>query len=213
MQQLHLKKHGLPGKLVVFEGTDGAGKSTILEMSAQFLQKRYPGKLHLTKQPTHGARTHPLFLEMMFNEKPNASYRAVQLLTLSDRLQQVRTEILPALREGKIILCDRYIYTSVANMLARGYRRESWFFRAAKEIVRPDLAVLSYAPPEAAIARIRGREAEKDRYLDETLLKNVAGEFVKMRKSARFLVLNTLQPPEEAFIPLKRRLEELFVPQ
>ena len=105
---------------------------------------------------------------MMFDENhDDINYRAVQLLTLSDRVQHNHEVIIPALKEGKIIICDRYIYTSIANMKTRNYKNENWFYEVAKEIIKPDISFLAFVEPEIAISRIQAREEEKDRYLDE----------------------------------------------
>ena len=104
---------------------------------------------------------------MMFDENhDDINYRAVQLLTLSDRVQHNHEVIIPALKEGKIVICDRYIYTSIANMKARNYRNETWFYQAAKEIIKPDISFLAFVEPEIAISRIKAREEEKDREIE-----------------------------------------------
>lgn len=167
---IKLSKGKLPGKLIVFEGTDGAGKTTMIARAERYLRERYGAEVLLQKQPTDLSRKTKLFQKMMYcAHHEEIDYRAVQLLTLSDRVQHNHEVILPALREGKVVICDRYLYTSVANMRARGYWRERWFFAAARSIRKPDLTFLAYVPPACAIARIRSRgrisEAEKKRGL------------------------------------------------
>ena len=147
---------------------------------------------------------------MYCSEHEEIDYRAVQLLTLSDRVQHNHEVIVPALKEGKIILCDRYLYTSIANMLARGYRNETWFFDACKEIIKPDITFLAYVEPELAICRIRSRPEECNRHLNEELLHNVAKEFLAMQKQADFHVLDTNQSAEAAFLQVKNELDAYF---
>lgn len=205
---LHLRKNEYKGKLLVFEGTDGAGKTTLISMTRQYLIAQYgEDNVLLEKQPTDLSRKTRLFQKMMYSEhKENIDYRAVQLLTLSDRVQHNHEVIVPALRAGKIVICDRYIYTSVANMLARGYTHEKWFFEASRGIVKPDIAFLAYVTPEKAIERIRTRPTEKDRYLDETLLKNVAGNFMRYHKRWNLQLVDTDRTAEQSFEEIKKRL-------
>ena len=127
-------------------------------------------------------------------------------MTMSDRVQHGFEVIEPALRSGKAVLCDRYIYTSLANMLARGYRKEKWFYEAAKHILKPDYVFLAYVPWEQAVVRIKSRPAEKDRYLDEALLRKVSEEFVKMSEREKFIVLDTSGDEEKAFAVVKAAL-------
>ena len=196
------------GKLIVFEGTDGAGKTTLLRLTEKYLESKLGiGQVLVVKQPTDLSRKTKLFQKMMYSgNHEDIDYRAVQLLTMSDRVQHGFEVIEPALRSGKAVLCDRYIYTSLANMLARGYRKEKWFYEAAKHILKPGYVFLAYVPWEQAIARIRSRPAEKDRYLDEALLRKVSEEFVKMSEREKFVVLDTSGDEEKAFAVVKAAL-------
>lgn len=190
--QLQLKKNRYIGKLIVFEGTDGSGKTTMINNAFNYLSKKFgEKKLLLTKQPTDMSRKTKLFQKMMYSCDPNVDYRALQLLTLSDRVQHGFEEIEPALEDGKIVLCDRYIFTSIANMLARGYRDENWFFEVCRNIVKPDITFLAYVKPHLAIERIKNRPEECNRHLNEQLLYNVADEFIKLAKSQNFYKLDT----------------------
>ena len=208
---IKLSKGKLPGKLIVFEGTDGAGKTTMIARAERYLRERYGAEVLLQKQPTDLSRKTKLFQKMMYcAHHEEIDYRAVQLLTLSDRVQHNHEVILPALREGKVVICDRYLYTSVTNMRARGYRRERWFFAAARSIRKPDLTFLAYVPPACAIARIRSRPEECSRHLNEALLSAAAGEFLKLKKSEGFTLIDTETDAERAFASVREKLDELM---
>lgn len=208
MTKLKLTKNPHRGRLIVFEGTDGAGKTTLISLTAEYLeQKLGVGRVLCVKQPTDLSRKTKLFQKMMYCENhEDIDYRAVQLLTMSDRIQHNFEVIEPSLKEGKTVICDRYIYTSLANMLARGYRREKWFFDAATHLLKPDLVFLAHVPAETAIARIKSRPSECDRHLDERLLTDVAEEFMKMAKKEHFMVLDTSAAPEHTFCAVKAAL-------
>lgn len=133
--KVKLKKKNYPGRLIVFEGTDGAGKSTMIDMAKEYLSERIGAEnLIFVKQPTDISRKTKLFQKMIYcKNAADVNYRAMQLLTLSDRVQHGFEIIEPALEKGKTVICDRYIYTSVANMFARGYRKEKWFFSGGEK--------------------------------------------------------------------------------
>lgn len=208
---LRLSKNKYAGKLIVFEGTDGSGKSTLLGMTYDYLVSRYgKERVIVQKQPTDFARNSRLFREMIYTkDRTDISYRAMQLLTLSDRIQHNTEVILPALKEGKIVLCDRYLYTSVVNMLARGYTHEKWFFRACREIVKPDLAFLAYVEPQTAIKRIESRPEEKDRYFDRELLKRVSYRFLRLAKRFGLHTVDTNRSAAETFDEVKEELNRI----
>lgn len=210
MNKVELTPNTYKGKLIVFEGTDGAGKTTLINLTYKYLKDKYPNKEGiLLKQPTDEARNSRLFQKMMFDENhENINYRAVQLLTLSDRIQHNHEVIIPALKEGKIIICDRYIYTSIANMKARNYRNESWFYEVAKEIIKPDISFLAFVEPEIAISRIKAREEEKDRYLDESLLHRVTNEFLLLALQEDLKVIDSSTSSDITFEYIKKELDK-----
>ena len=210
MNKAELTPNTYNGKLIVFEGTDGAGKTTLINLTYKYLKDKYPEKeIILLKQPTDEARNSRLFQKMMFDENhENINYRAVQLLTLSDRVQHNHEVIIPTLKEGKIIICDRYIYTSIANMKARNYRNENWFYQAAKEIIKPDISFLAFVEPEIAISRIKAREEEKDRYLDESLLHRVTNEFLLLALQEDLKVIDSSTNSDITFEYIKKELDK-----
>ncbi len=210
MRKLTLRNNTYSGKLIVFEGTDGAGKTTMIGLTRQLLEDRYgKDRILSVKQPTDMSRRTKLFQKMMYSKNhEDIDYRAVQLLTMSDRIQHGFEVIEPALRDGKIVICDRYIFTSLANMQARGYREEDWFFDAAKHLLKPTVTFLAYVAPEIAIRRIKSRPEECDRHLDEELLNNVAVEFYNMAKEQNFTVLDTSRQPQTAFSVVRETLEK-----
>lgn len=210
MQKLKLKKNNYPGALIVFEGTDGAGKTTLISMTAKLLKEKLgEGEILCLKQPTDLSRKTKLFQKMMYSENhSDIDYRAVQLLTMSDRIQHGFETIEPALKEGKIVICDRYIYTSYVNMLARNYTREKWFNEIAKNIIKPTVSFLAYVDPKIAINRIKSRPEEASRYLDEKLITKVAAIFKKLALKEKFTILDTKNDPNFAFEVIKYVLNE-----
>ena len=86
---MKLKNNPYVGKLIVFEGTDGAGKTTMIALTEKLLLEHNGEDSVLTvKQPTDLSRKTKLFQKMMYCENhEDIDYRAVQLLTMSDRVQ------------------------------------------------------------------------------------------------------------------------------
>ena len=208
--KLKLRKNNYAGKLIVFEGTDGAGKTTQISLTEQYIAERHGAEnVLVVKQPTDLSRKTKLFQKMMYcADHADIDYRAVQLLTMSDRVQHGTEVIEPALKAGKTVICDRYVYTSLANMLARGYYGEDWFYDAAKHLLRPDVVFLAYVPPETAIKRIKARPSESHRYLDEELLRRVASEFKFMAYREGFVALDTGGEAANAFERIKTVLQK-----
>jgi dTMP kinase len=108
------------GKLIVFEGVEGCGKTTQMQMTQEWLQSlgvavvvtREPGGTEL------GLKLRRLLLEKIEGE--TIADRTELLLYAADRAQHVETELKPNLKQGKIILCDRFIDSTIAY---QGYGR------------------------------------------------------------------------------------------
>lgn len=155
-----------PGLFLVVEGTDGAGKTTLKAQLSRRLTDAGHDVLE-TFQPTPSARAHEVFRG--FSESGSAvqqMYRALYLLTLGDRLYHAHAVMMPYLKAGGIVICDRYLYTTLANMAARAQMLEGWFTEAANHLPQPDLAILVHCPLETAVKRIRARPEEADRPID-----------------------------------------------
>jgi dTMP kinase len=144
------------GFLIAFEGIDGGGKSTQMRLLAQWLEAQGRRPLML-KEPTTG----PIGMRIRELAKTGRLDAQTEFeLFKQDRRQNVEENILPGLREGRVVLLDRYYISTMAYQGALGMDPE--FIREANEAFapRPDLVVLVDLPVEVALARIRGREAE-----------------------------------------------------
>ncbi len=186
-----MRPHGLAGLFIVVEGTDGAGKSTLVEGLAAALREAGHAVM-TTFQPSPTARATDVFRG--FAEHGHADpvlYRALYLVTLGDRLYHAQTTILPALEAGQTVICDRYIYTTIANMLARGQHAEPWFTDSVAQLPRPDVAVLVHSPVPLVVERIRRRPAERDRPVDLAHLTGVYKGFRQMAASGHLSGLDT----------------------
>lgn len=110
------------GKLIVFEGVEGCGKTTQIQAASIWLQTTFPDKrVVVTREPggTHlGTRVRRLLLE--YSTDAPTSNSAELLLFAADRAQHVEEVLLPELKGGSIILCDRYTDSTVAY---QGYGR------------------------------------------------------------------------------------------
>ena len=117
----------MKGKLIVFEGVEGAGKTTQMSLLSEWLEKQLngqdalAGKVVTTREPGGtelGKTVRRLLLEADIEEA--IAPRTELLLYAADRAQHVETFILPHLEEGNIVLCDRFTDSTIAY---QGYGR------------------------------------------------------------------------------------------
>ena len=169
MKELRMKPHNTKGKLITFCGLDGCGKSSMIKMLTEALEEHGIDYI-VTKQPTDAMRNTGIFRTFMDCPDNSAyEYRSLSLMAAADRIQHANKVILPALMEGKTVVCDRYFYSCLANLRARGYVDDEWIYEISESIPKPDAAFFLDVPVETAVKRVRMRPAEKDRYIDMPL--------------------------------------------
>ena len=148
---------GDPGRLIAFEGVEGSGKSTQLELLRQALVGR-GREVVVTREPggtPAGERMRAVLLDPGVELHP----RAEALLFAAARAELVERVIRPALERGAVVLCDRYLDSSLAYQggargLGRGPVEE--VNRFATGGLLPDLVVLLDLDPAAGLGRRAG---------------------------------------------------------
>ena len=162
----------------------------------------------LTKQPTKAVRTSEVFRTYMDNPDHSAfDYRGLSLLAASDRLQHGKAVIEKAMCEGNVVISDRYIYSCLANLRARGFTKDKWIYEIAESIVKPDVAFFFDVPVDVAISRVRSREEEKDRYIDVELQYKLRDEYRAICKANHGILISTEMPIEDCYTIVKREVE------
>jgi dTMP kinase len=148
---------GEPGRLVAFEGVEGAGKSTQLDLLRCELERR-GHEVVVTREPggtPAGERVREVLLDPGVELHP----RAEALLFAAARAELVEQVIRPALERGAVVLCDRYLDSSLAYQGGgRGLGRApvEEVNRFATGGLLPDLVVLLDLDPADGLARRRG---------------------------------------------------------
>ncbi len=152
------------GKFVTFEGCDGCGKSTQLKLLSEYLTKN--GVPHIFTREPGGGKISEAIREILLNGK-NAEMtdECEALLYSASRMQHLADRVIPALDEGKLVICDRYVDSSLAyQAYARGLGEE--FIENINKLAltkyAPDTTILIDLTPSQAFARKKGAD-ENDR--------------------------------------------------
>ncbi len=209
MKNLNMRPNETKGFLFTFCGLDGSGKTTMLNRLTADLQKEH--NVFVTKQPTDFVRKSDIFRTYMDCPDHNAyDYRSLSLLAASDRIQHSNRVIEPAMEAGKIVISDRYFYSCLANLRARGFTDDRWIYEIAEFIVKPDIAFFFDVPVEAAVKRVRSRAAEKDRYIDMELQYRLRGEYLAICKANGGILISTEEPEEQCYSIVKQTAERIL---
>lgn len=135
-------------------------------------------------------------------------YRSLSLLAAGDRVQHVSKVILPELAQGKIVLCDRYFYSCLSNLRARGYTEDRWIYEIGGCLIRPDVSFFFDIPVEMAVGRVRARPEERDRYIDMALQYRLAREYREICRVNGGVSVPTDIPLEETYRLVKEKVTE-----
>ena len=149
------------GILVVFEGLDGSGKTTQINLLKDWLEKENK-IVHNTKQPTDFYRKDKRVRNYLDKGIAPNMY-SIALLAAADRTYQNEVEIKPILSKGINIISDRYLYSSLAFFKARGIEYEE-ISRLNKNIEKPDAVIFLDVKPKKALERVKIRDGENIKF-------------------------------------------------
>lgn len=144
------------GLLIAFEGIDGTGKSTQLPLLADWLRGQGCAVVE-TREPTDGPYGREI--RALYRDRSRVSRERELELFVLDRRQHVTECILPALEQGRIVLTDRYYFSTAAYQGAGGSDPNA-IFAANAFAPEPDLVLLLTLPVGEGVARIRDLRGE-----------------------------------------------------
>lgn len=194
---------------ITFEGIDGVGKSTQLDLLQSWLEGR--GREVLRTLEPGGTELGQEIRHLLLHRKGDVAARAEALLYAADRAHHVATKIRPALASGKVVLSDRYFDSSVAY---QGAARELDVTEVrnislwAVDNLIPDLTVLLDLDAHAAILRRNKTGTEPDRLEREKVdfFERARSQYLELAKEPRFLVVDATLSIDEIQEQIRARV-------
>ena len=188
-----LKRPPATGSFIAFEGVEGAGKGTQIALLERYLRDEGVSVM-VTREPG-GTRVGEQIRDLLLAPETGAlDARTEALLFAAARAQTVATVIRPALAEGKVVICDRYVDSSLAYQGAgRGLGETDvlslnvW----GTQGLFPDLVILLHVEPEQGLARSRG-EPDRMEAEGQAFLAKVADGYLRIAEEhpERFVVID-----------------------
>lgn len=172
-------KEKIPGGLlVVVEGVDGSGKSSVLRRLAAY-SLTLPIEVVQGREPTDGP-----FGKRLRASALSGRYSMEEELDLfmADRRQHVAEVIAPALSRGALLLLDRYYFSTAAYQGARGADPDVVLALNEAFAPKPDLVLLLDCPPVQTLARIRARGGGVDAFEKQEELEAVQRIFLSIKR-------------------------------
>ena len=202
---------------ITFEGGEGSGKSSVLRLVAERLEKE--GHEIVTTREPGGTPIAEEIRNVILDKKNTAmDPRTEALLYAASRRQHLVEKVWPALKEGKLVLCDRYLDSSLAYQGGArnlGIDAVLGINMFATEGSFPDLTLLLDIEPEEGLKRIaanKGREVNRLDLEKMSFHKAVRDGFHELAKRypERYVIIDASKPLEEvaeaAYQAIKNRL-------
>ena len=200
------------GLFITFEGGDGCGKSTQLELVKKYLEER--GFKTLTTREPGSIGLGQKLREVLLHYDGDVAPRAEAFLFLADRAQHIAKIVKPAIDNGVIVLCDRHTDSSVAY---QGYGRGedieqiNMLNKLATQGIKPDLTLLFDVSTEVAQTRV-GSEKDRMESAGIEFHKKVRQGYLEIAKKEpqRIKVVDSNLTIEKVFEQVKKILDELI---
>ncbi len=143
------------GVFICIEGLDGCGKTTQAKLLVKKLKKHYDAVY--TAEPSRGKIGRFIKKNCLHAER-RGSVLVEALLFAADRVDHVQNEVSPALGKGRVVVSDRYVYSSYAYQGAAGLELE-WIEKLNEHAIRPDLAIFIDVKPETVVQRLKRKKS------------------------------------------------------
>ncbi|SYW06562.1 thymidylate kinase [Oenococcus oeni] len=201
---------------ITIEGPDGAGKTSLLDNLMPALRDIFGDNLIETREPG-GVRISEAIRKIVLGLKyPEMNRRTEALLFAAARAQHMVEKIEPALADGKIVLSDRFVDSSIAYQgggRELGIEAVSEINNFATNGLQPNLTLLLDLPSEVGIARIMKHRSDEVNRLDKDRLvfhKKVRQTYLQLAKDQpnRIKVLDATQSPEKIAINALQLIQE-----
>jgi dTMP kinase len=166
---------GEKGVFICIEGLDGSGKTTQAKMLAERLQKNH--NVFCTAEPSQG-KTGTFIRECFLYEEKRFPTEVEALLFAADRIEHIQNEIAPALAEGKLVICDRYIYSSLAYQGSTGLSLD-WIKTINARALQPDFSLFIDVPTERVLERLQRKKSVMETLETQQKVRDVYMKYVE----------------------------------
>jgi len=192
------------GIFIVFEGIDGSGKSSCMDAVASEMGKR--ADVIRTAEPTKEG------IGSLIRTLSDLTPEAEALLFVADRAQHTQ-QIIKWMNEGKTVLCDRYLASTLAYQSARLNERSvdiGWLrVLNDKVTIEPNMTILFDIDPELGLERVESR-GSKSRFERLGYLRDVRENYLRIAKERNFIVIDASRSREEVLADVMRHISGLI---
>lgn len=146
----------------------------------------------------------------MLRQDWSTSFKSLQLLFCADRAKHLESEIEPALAKGRIVICDRYLFSTLAYGFGAGVDSH-WLYNVNRVFKMPDLTIFIDISPDISVSRLgKGRE-KRELFEKEEALGKVRKAYLNLAKRFRFKIVNGEQGLEDTTREIQEIVDRFLV--
>jgi dTMP kinase len=183
-----MKKHGV---FICIEGLDASGKTTQSKLLVKNLREKGFDAIYTT-EPSRGNIGRLIRRHVLLGEN-RLSVVLEALLFAADRVDHLEREVVPALEEGKIVVSDRYFYSSLAYQGAAGLDLK-WIEGINKWALKPDLSIYIDIPPEIVLQRLKRKKTLMETLHNQQQVREI---YLKLVKTHGLKIVDGNKPKRE----------------
>ncbi len=195
------------GSLIVFEGIDGTGKSTQCGLLAKFLEDKQVPHLALA-EPTRGQWGMKI-RKLLSEGRQGVSPQEELSWFINDRKEDIKVNIMPALQENKVVLMDRYYFSTAAYQGALGLNPDLIIQENESFAPIPDRVLIFLNSPEECLERIESSRDQKSTFEKLDYLQNVQNIF-KSFQGPNIRFINCVESVPKVHERVIAEIEDLF---
>jgi len=179
------------GFFICIEGLDGSGKTTQAKRLIKNLRRRGFDAVYTT-EPSVG-KVGKLIRSFVLDREKRVPIALEALLFAADRVDHVETVIRPLLNRDKIVVCDRYVYSTLAYQGAAGLSLD-WIECINRFALKPNLALFIDVPTDVVVKRLKRKKTVMETKRNQEKVREV---YLKMVREQRLMLVDGDKPVSE----------------
>jgi dTMP kinase len=179
------------GAFICIEGIDASGKTTQARRLVKNLRLKGFDAVYTTEPST--GEVGKLIRRYVLDRKKRVPVAVEALLFAADRVDHVEKEIKPSLQRGKVVVCDRYLYSTLAYQGAAGLEL-NWIEQINRFALIPDFALVLDVPPEIVNKRLKRKKSVMETLPNQQRVHEV---YMRMVKEGRLNLVDGTKSKEE----------------
>ena len=200
------------GKFIVFEGIDGCGKSTQIWKLAKYLSElsKYNHVL-VTRNPYKSREIREI---LTLKEPAETQAEKLAELFIKDREEHVNELVKPHLEKGHYVICDRYLFSTLAYQAAQGLPMKK-LIELQKHFPLPDITFIIDLPTETASERMKKDDRTEHKFeANIEFQKKVREKYLEIKKyfpEQKIIIIDGSKTTEEIFGDIKKECEKFYI--